>query len=392
MQNEKTKILDFSFCILHSWLYNNPIMALFGGKAPHSYLGVDIGASGLKLVELANEKGRAKLMTYGYTERQAGQALISPFDDPKGTGELLAKLCKKSGTKTTKAMAALPLSSVFSAIVSVPRKKTEKEMQPLVDAQIGKLTPLPLSEMVTSATYVDLGKEAKEVKEGKEVKEAKPSDHVRVLVTGAAKSLVQKYIEIFRFAKLDLQALDTESFALVRSLIGKDKSPISVVDMGATRTSITVVEKGIPVLSRTVNIGGKAVTKRLMEQMSLSEAEAEQIKLDLSTMPGGVAGVGGLPAVLDAVMQPILNEIRYTFQLYAGMELAEYKKVEKIVMTGGSSHLPRVIEFLKESLNMNVYRGDPWARVVFPEDLRPVLDEIGPRMAVAIGLGMREIE
>lgn len=375
-------------------------MGLFGGKGPHTYLGVDIGASGLKVVELANEKGRAKLMTYGYTERKPGQSAISPFDDTKATGELLAKLCKQSGAKGTKAMAALPLSSVFSAIVSVPRRKTEKEMQPLVDAQVGKLTPIPLTEMVTYSTFIDGVKGEKESKgtkgaegtKGTESKAEKPSDHVRVLVTGAAKSLVQKYIEIFRAAKLELQAIDTEAFALVRSLIGKDKSPIAILDIGGMRTNVTIVEKGVPVLTRSVNIGGAAVTRRIMEQMNVPEAEAEQMKMDLGNMAGASTGVGGLPAVLDAVMQPMLNEIRYAFQLYAGMELTEFKKVEKIVLTGGSSHLPRIVEFLKESLNMNVYRGDPWARVVFPEDLRPVLDEIGPRMSIAIGLGMREIE
>lgn len=377
-------------------------MGLFGGKGPHTYLGVDIGASGLKLVELANERGRAKLMTYGYTERKPGQPALSPFDDTKATGELLAKLCKQSGTKGTKVMAALPLSSVFSAIVSVPRRKTEKEMQPLVEAQVAKLTPIPLTEMVTYSTFIDgikgaggaegaRGKKKEEPKPG-DAKPEKPSDHVRVLVTGAAKSLVQKYIEIFRAAKLELQAIDTEAFALVRSLIGKDKSPIAILDIGGTRTNVTIVEKGVPVLTRSINIGGNAVTRRVMDQMSVPEAEAEQIKMDLGNMAGASTGVGGLPAVLDAVMQPMLNEIRYAFQLYAGMELTEFKKVEKIVLTGGSSHLPRIVEFLKESLNMNVYRGDPWARVVFPEDLRPVLDEIGPRMAIAIGLGMREIE
>lgn len=372
-------------------------MGLFGGKGPHTYLGVDIGASGLKLVELANERGRAKLMTYGYTERKPGQPSLSPFDDTKATGELLAKLCKQCGTKGTKAMAALPLSSVFSAIVSVPRRKTEKEMQPLVDAQVGKLTPIPLTEMVTYSTFIDgvkgdVPKKGKEEAKAPDAKAEKPSDHVRVLVTGAAKSLVQKYIEIFRFAKLELQAIDTEAFALVRSLIGKDKSPIAILDIGGTRTNVTIVERGVPVLTRSVNIGGAAVTRRIMEQMNVPESEAEQMKLDLGNMAGASTGVGGLPAVLDAVMQPMLNEIRYAFQLYAGMELTEFKKVEKIVLTGGSSHLPRIVEFLKESLNMNVYRGDPWARVVFPEDLRPVLDEIGPRMSIAIGLGMREIE
>ena len=377
-------------------------MGLFGGNKTHTYLGVDIGTSGLKVVELSNEKGRAKVMTYGYSERQPGQPVYSPFDDPKGTGERLAALCKKAGVRGTKVMAALPLSSVFSTIVSVPKRKHEKEMQPLVDAQVAKLTPMPLSEMVTSTTFIDGVKGVKGVEGVKGIEavkgvkgaeeKIKASDHVRVLVTGAAKSLVQKYIEIFRAAKLELQAIDTEAFALVRSLIGKDKSPIAILDIGGASTSITIVEKGVPVLSRSIGIAGNNVTRRIMDQMSIDEAEAEQIKMDLGNMAGASTGVGGLPAVLDAVMQPMLNEIRYAFQLYAGMELTEFKKVEKIVLTGGSSHLPRIVEFLKESLNMNVYRGDPWARVVFPEDLRPVLDEIGPRMATAIGLGMREIE
>ena len=86
--------------------------------------------------------------------------------------------------------------------------------------------------------------------------EKQKEKHVRVLVTGAAKSLVQKFIEIFKYAKLELQAIDTESFALIRSLVGKDKSSIMILDMGSKRTNITIVEKGIPFLTRSINIGG----------------------------------------------------------------------------------------------------------------------------------------
>ncbi len=68
------------------------------------------------------------------------------------------------------------------------------------------------------------------------------------------------------------------------------------------------------------------------------------------------------------------------------------KKVEKIILTGGSAHLPRIPEFLSDSLNLNVYRGNPWARVVYPQDLSVVLEEIGPRMSVAVGLAMREMD
>ncbi len=359
-------------------------MSLFGGKKPEGFLGIDIGANGLKVVELMNEKGRAKLLTYGYSERKTGDAAVSPFEDTRGTGEVLAEVCKRAGVKSGQAMAALPMSSVFSTIIAVPRKKDEKELKPLIDAQVSKLTPLPLAEMVTYSTFID------DLKAPPKPGATNGNDYVRVLVTGASKSLVQKYVDIFRYAKLSLQALDTEAFALIRALVGKDKSAIMVVDMGSTRTSITIAEKGIPFLSRSINVGGTAVTQRIMQQMKVSEAEAERVKTDLESLPGAEAGA--LPAVLAPVMQPILNEIRYALSLYGRMELTESKRVEKIILTGGSAHLPSLPEFLSSQLNMNCYRGDPWARVAYPEDLRPVLDEIGPRMSVAIGLAMRDID
>lgn len=371
-------------------------MPLFGGTKPSSFLGVDIGAGGIKVVELGSDKGRPTLLTYGYSERKPGESVVSPFDDVKGAGETLSQVCKRAGTKATKAMAALPLSAIFSTIVAVPRRKDEKELKPLIDAQVAKLTPLPLAEMITYSTFIDPLQAGKAP--GKEQPPAtKPSDYVRVLVTGAAKTLVQKYVDIFRAAKLELQAIDTESFALIRSLVGKDKGAIMLLDVGFARTNITVVEKGIPFLTRSINVGGVNVTRKIMETTGVSEAEAEQVKTDLGnqftpTGASGPAAAGTLPPAVSAVVAPVLHEVQYAMQLYARMELTEFKAVEKIVLTGGSAHLPGVPEHLAAALNVNVYRGDPWARVAYPADLRPVLDEIGPRMAVAIGLAMRDIE
>ncbi len=393
-------------------------MALFGfgGPTKKSFLGVDIGSGGIKVVELLNEKGRARLSTYGYSEHRPGEPMVAPLDHPKETAETLVKVLKKSGATSTKAMAALPLSSVFSAIIAVPREKDEKIVKEAINAQVRKLTPMPLEEMITYSTFIDPLKTpvAKEVKgKDEKKKEAAPAapanpleaapgytreatkkrEYLRVLVTGSAKTLVQKYIEVFKIAKLELLALDTEAFALIRSLVGKDKSTVLVLDVGSQRTNLTIVEKGIPFLTRSINVGGATVTKKIMTQMGISEMQAEQMKYDLGTMAsGGPTAAGGMPALLEFVVQPILNEIRFAFQLYAGNEYTESKKVEKIIVTGGSAHLPHLADYLSQSLNMNVYVGDPWARVMYPDELRPVLDEVGPRLAVSVGLAMRDIE
>jgi len=374
-------------------------MGLFGHSKSNTYLGVDIGASGIKLVELANQKGRAQLMTYGYTElpvTEGGEAL---FERPKEAGLLLAELMKQTGVKATQAMAALPSSRVFTTILSVPASKDKKMLKAMIDAEVAKLSPLPLSEMITYSTFLDGEEEKKPEKKGGEAtleqtqKQEEKKKHVRVLVTGAAKTLVQTYIEIFKAAKLELKAIDTESFAFIRSLVGKDKSPILILDLGARRTNIIVVEKGIPFVTRSINIGGSYITDRLKSQMQLGDEQAERMKRDMIHMNAQDSGlVGGLPKLFEPMVQPLVNEIRYALQLYANMELSEEKKCEKIILTGGSSQLPRLVEYFSGTLNMNVYRGDPWARVVYPKDLATVLEEIGPRMSVAIGLGMRELD
>lgn len=386
-------------------------MGLFGGPKKNSFLGVDIGTGGIKVVELLVEKGRARLMTYGYSELRPDEAGVSPFDDPKRTGEILGKICRQAGVESGRAIAALPLSSVFSAIISVPPQKDDRLMKEAINQQVRKLTPMPLEEMITYSTFIDERKTAKpEPAKPKEkgqapVAPAAPQvpryaavpevkkEYVRVLVTGAAKSLVQKYIDIFKSAKLTLEALDTEAFAMIRSLVGKDKSSILVLDIGHLRSNIVISEKGIPFLTRSINVGGATVTKKLVEQLGLPLEQAIQMKMDIGTMvEGGATSAGGLPTVLESVMQPVLNEVSYSLGLYAKMDVTDKKKVEKIVVTGGSAHLPHIADYLSAKLNLNVYVGDPWARVVYPDELRPVLDEIGPRMSAAVGLAMREME
>lgn len=366
----------------------------FGKKKNKSFLGVDIGESSLKVVEFGFSRGKASLQTYGYAELPSAEAGETLLNNPKATGELLARLCKEAGVKSTSAMAALPTSNIFSAVLSIPDGKDPRARQLAVNTEVSKLTPLPVTEMIMQTTFLDGEKKiSKKEKSVTSESSQQKSDNFRVLVTGAAKTFIQKYIETFKAANLNLQAIDIEALALVRSLVGKDKSAILILDIGGKRTNILIVEKGIPFVSRSVTIGGNTITAQIMRQMGVQEAQAERAKRDLGAMETTASDLaGGLPKLLEPIMLPLVNEIRYAIQMYSSMELSQIRKVEKIIVTGGSAHLPRIPEYLAGVLNMNVYRGDPWARVVYPAELAAVLEEIGPRMSVAVGLAMREME
>lgn len=367
-------------------------MGLFRKKKEEHFegmLGVDIGTSGIKIVELAPDKGRVRLSTYGYSEPASGTTpSVSLLDNPARAAEVLQQVMKMSHMKARKAVASLPSAKVFQTLITLPVPKDSKEdFKALIESQARKLLPLPIEEMILDSNVLDkdlLPDAAKDkgIEKLQELSEQKK--YIRVLLTGAPKVLVSQYVDIFRRAKLDLVSLETETFALVRSLVGKDRSRVMMVDIGAMRTNVSIVDKGIPYLARGIKSGGDSVTQALAASTGVSFEEAEAMKRDLAYKSNQV-----LPPPLEVALQPIVHEMKYALQLYAEQGFHENNSVEKVVVTGGSSHVPGLAAYVSSALNVNVYIGDPWARVATQPEARPILDEVGPRLAVAIGLAMR---
>ncbi|MFA6215885.1 MAG: pilus assembly protein PilM, partial [Patescibacteria group bacterium] len=212
--------------------------------------------------------------------------------------------------------------------------------------------------------------------------------YTKILLTAAPKELVKRYIDIFKAAGLQLLSLDTEPFALIRSLVGNDKSALMVVDIGSVVTNISISVNSIPILNRSIDVGGLTITKSIANSLNVSLARAEQFKYDIGMSPGRI-GQGSVPKTIETTLSPIVDELRYSLNLYKNQG---QKSIEKIILTGGSSLLSNLPDYLSNALGLRVFLGDPWARVVYPEDLKPVLDEIGSRYSVAIGLAMRDIE
>lgn len=355
-------------------------MGLFSSQDKSSYIGLDIGYGGMKLVELRNEKGRARLVTYAYVNMPSESLEKSILNDAAGSADILKQMLAKARTTTKKVAAALPLSSVFSTVLSVP-SIDEKEVKDLAFAQVKKLLPWPVEEAAVDLKVID---------KVEKTEVAKAS--TRVLVSAAPKSLVSKYTEVFKLAGLEPVALETEGFAEIRSLIGKDKSTILLLDIGSLRTNVIVVEKGVPFVIRSIGTGGNAITQTIARTLGIPTDQAETMKRDIKSMQG-FTPTGDLRPILTVLVKPILEEIRYSINMYQSQDQdTANRRIEKIILTGGSSLLPRLAEFLTQELNINTYLGDPWARVVYPADLRPVLDELGPRYAVCIGCAMREVD
>lgn len=362
-------------------------MALFGSNQA-SYLGIDLSNDSIKVVELENDRGKPKLITYGYTEAPAGVLRGDFIDNKHKTSALLKEVCKQAGTVSTNALTSLPNTIVFSTIVSLHDVLVKDIYNPhkikkMIGEEFSKIAPLPLEEMFYIPTLVDIDllEKAKEEK----VRKIKT---INYLVVAASLKIIKKYSDIFKQAGLNLVKLDVEAFCQIRSLIGRDPSNILLVDVGENVSSIMIVSKGLPILKRTLNIGGTTFTQYIADHLKLELPQAEQNKIDLSITyrPGGE-----FPEFLEAVVNPLINEIEYLVKLYKEKAQTNSKLIEKIILTGGGSLLPNLSTHISRKTNLPTYLGDPWARIVYPEDVFPLLREVGPRFSVSIGLAMEQI-
>lgn len=343
-------------------------------------IGVDFGLGGIKLVNLSRDK-KPRLVTYGFTDRSPKELDVDWLADPAGTGVLVRKICDKAKVNSMGAVTALPIASVFSSVISLPISAA-KELEAAVRWEAKKLIPLPLEEVVLD--WKRLAPLPVTVKEGEKPKEQKT---IEVLLTGAPQDLVQKYVEIFKKAGLSLLSLETESFAFIRSLVGNDPSPVAIVDIGAKKSNIVLVDRGIPFIARSVEVGGKNFTDSVARVLNVPVEQAEEIKRNIADSEA----MNTLPALIKDNLTPLLNEIKYSLNVYRTRNEMT-RPIEKIILTGGSALLPKLSDYFNEFFNLRTFLGDPWARLSYPADLTPLLQAIGARFSVAIGLGLREVE
>lgn len=375
-------------------------MPLFASKNL-SYLGIDLGGSSIKLVELKDEGGRPQLVTYGYIEKSTDIIKSNSVEAQKEIVMILKELIKKVKPTTMRTVTALPNFSVFSSIISLPTM-SKKDLVSAVKWEAKKFVPMPIEEMILDWEILKSEEEKIEIKketagEKDKDKEAESKDdlmkekkrgNIRVLLTAAPRNLVTRYIDIFKQVSLQLVGLETEAFALERSLIGHDNATIMVVDIGSLATSIMIFSEGIPLVSRSIDVGGETITNTLVNTLNIDPARAEQFKKDFGLSLAEREGTGQIPKAIEFVINSIVNEIRYVFNIYQNQKI---KSIEKIILSGGSAYLLNLPSYLERIFDIKVFIGDPWARIIYPVELKPVLSELGSRFALSVGLAMRQI-
>ena len=361
------------------------------------YLGVDIGSANVKMIELESYHGKPRLKNYGFAEK-AHQATTSTDEMIRQSAEIIQKIYREAGFVSKNVVAALHNFDVFTSVINLPATNVH-DLEDVVRVEARKFVPIPLEDVVLDWKVLEKPTSSSAAKKGDEVKSQPPGkggdaeqevkEGHEVLLTAAPRKLVKRYVDIFKAAELNILSLETESFAFIRALLDKSESaPLLILDIGAVATDIIIVERQIPVIIRTVEVGGASITETIEQTLGISKERAEQFKRDVGIYSSGSGDEHrSIMQLMESIFVPVVNEINYSLDLYKGRN----QTIEKFILSGGSSYLLGLVDFLKERFHIPVYIGDPWHKIEYPVDLKSTLTEIGPMCTVAIGLSLKEL-
>ncbi len=346
-----------------------------------SQLGVDIGSSNIKVAQLRSKDNQIILETYGLVNTSYQIAGKDSANSIKQTGEVLKTLLQKAGVTVNKAVASLPNNSVFTSVIELP-KLPEAELKPAVEFEAKKYVPLPLQEVALSWSIIE-DKKAPEKSSVFTNFKGVGDARIKVLLTAVPNTVIDGYLKVFQIAGLEIEALEIEALALIRSLIGEDMNSNLLIDIGAKSTSVNLVDSGYLRLSKNINVGGDTVTTSLAQSLSVNFARAEQFKKDF--------GLAGASSQIPQVIRPILDIIKNETSQLINLFESRGQRIDKVILTGGGSKLPNLKEYLS-TLGKPVIAADPWAKVSYPAKLKPIVEPLGLNLAVAMGLAMRHLK
>ena len=349
-------------------------------------LGIDIGSSSVKVVQLKKQGGKAVLETYGeialgpYASTDLGRATVLPADK---LAEAVKDLLKESNTTTLNSGLSISIGSSFIVFMKMPSSE-EKNFPEMVPLEARKYIPVPISEV--SLDWWAIPKDENTVSEFQNGQRVEDDKNTEVLLVVINNDAVNKNKDIQKLAGLATTFSEVEIFSCMRAALDPSIEPQVIMDFGAGSTKVFIVERGILRASHVVNRGSQDITLSISKSMNISFEEAEKIKMKQGIVSDVKDNVSEISAI---TVDYILSETgRFIMNYYKKSN----RKISKIVLTGGGSLLKGLREKAQSSFETPVEIADPFSKVAYPAFLEEVLKTAGPEFTVAIGLAIRKLQ
>lgn len=338
-------------------------------KENNECFGLDIGSSSVRIVQLKKAFGKYELVSFGSAEIPENLALSDSKLDQEAVGNIIKELVHSLHIVIKKVVTGLPGNAIFTTVVKLP-KMPLPEIQKAVKYQAEQNIPLKLNEVRIDWQLIS---------------ESSDGKFINVLIIAAPLSRVEKMMHVTEAAGLEINALEINAIATARAL--QTSEPLyMILNLGSTLTEIIVVENGVMSHTRAIPIGGQALTRAIAISLGIDQNQAEQFKQKFGLLPDKLEGqlVKACKPILTNLTEEINRSLKFYYDQYG-------KNITLLKLTGGSTRLLGLQDYLSESLGLGVIYGNPWAMVAHRSEITDQLNRNAFDFACGIGFAMREL-
>lgn len=350
----------------------------FSRKKP-PLVGIDVSSTSVKLVELSHSGSTYRVEGYAVEPLPANAVVEKNIAEVEAVGETIRRAVKRAGTKNKLCALAVPSSAVITKVITMPANLGDQDLESQIQIEADQYIPYALEEV--NLDFEVLG-----------ATERNP-ETVDVLLAASRSENVEVRMAAAQMAGLIAKVMDVEAYTVenVYPFFGlpngsdDHKTVVAVVDVGATMTSINVLEAGKLVYTREQPFGGKQLTEEIMRRYGLSYEEAGLAKKE-----------GGLPdnyvtEVLDPFKETMAQQVHRFLQFF--FAASQHSAVDHIVLAGGCAAIPGIDELIESRIGTTTTMANPFRDMALSSRVNPQrLANDAPSLIMAGGLALRSFD
>jgi type IV pilus assembly protein PilM len=342
-------------------------------------VGLDIGSSGIKLVQLKENRGRYVLQKFGFKPLEPEVIVDGTVMDEGRVVSAIKELFDELHVKVKQVAVSISGHAVIIKKISLP-PMPDDELEGQVKLAAEQYIPFDINEV-----NIDFHVLPPSAAEGGE-------SEMSVILVAAKKDKINELTELVKGAGLLPMVMDVDAFAIenmhaINYPMAQDETT-ALVNVGASVMNINIVAKGTSLFTRDIPIGGNRYTESIQRELGLSYEEAEAIK------KGGRASGNNQTAaqgVIDGVNAEVAAEIARTIDYFKST--VSEGDVQQVLLCGGGAQVGGLVKQLRDRMHAVVEVANPFAEVdTSGSDFdQATLAELAPMASVGVGLALRSV-
>ena len=344
---------------------------MLGRKKP--LVGLDIGSSSIKAIELAQSKSGYEVVGFARYALGPDSVVDGAITDTAAVSEAIKSAFTIGGFKAKNGVTSVSGHSVIVKRVVLPVDSPE-EVESSIQFGADEYIPFEIAD-------VNLDYEVIGPAEGEE-------DGLEVLLVAAKKDQIENNTSVVTMAGHEADIVDIDAFALQNAFeVNYDPDPvqtIALLNIGASLANINITKAGMPLFIRDVSVGGNQYTDILQKELQLSYEEAEELKFGKQV---GMYDADMVAPLLDSITDMLIMEVQKTFDFFK--ETYPEENIASVYLAGGTSNATDLAEKVGTAFGYPTEIMDPLKSVTVGSKVSSGIQEIGPAVAVALGLALR---